>query len=300
MNDQGQTFARKGRALLPGQVSELTVIGSGGGGLRVVLTADEIIEAPNWTPDGRWLIFNAGGELWRIAPDGGRLERIDTGTIRDLNNDHCLSPDGATLYISNNDGHIYRMPVDGGGEPVRVTNPTDHPFRHYLHAVSPDGATLAYTGIATIDGVRDSSIYTIPAAGGPDTKLTAFAVPSDGPEYSPDGRWLYFNTEQFSPGQAQIARTRPDGSGLEQLTFDDRVNWFPHFPTDGTRIAYLSYPPGTQGHPENKDVILRLMNPDGSGTSDIVALFGGQGTINVNSWAPDGEQLAFVAYPMRG
>jgi Tol biopolymer transport system component len=292
-------FARLGRSLNPGQRAELTVIGVDGMDKRVVFTADEVIEAPNWTLDGRWLVFNAGGELWRISPEGGDPERIDTGPLRDLNNDHVLAPDGETIYVSSNDSHIYALPL-AGGTPRRVSN--THPERHhyYLHGTSPDGSLLVYTGVETRNGNRWGyvNIYTIPAAGGPDVQLTDVLVPNDGPEYTPDGQWIWFNSEMNSPGHAQIFRMRPDGSGVEQMTHDERVNWFPHFSPDGRSIVYLSYPPGTQGHPPDKDVILRFMNPDGTGKRDVVSFFGGQGTINVNSWSPDNRRFAFVAYPM--
>ena len=291
-------FARRGRELQPGQRAELTVIGADGEGRRVVLAADEVIEVPNWTPDGAALIFNAGGELWRIPADGSaEPARIDSGPLRDLNNDHVLSPDGATIYASSDDGHLYALPV-GGGTPRRVSNEHPAPHHYYLHGVSPDGSTLAYVAVEKPAGVRRVNIFTIPAAGGPDTRLTDLDLPHDGPEYSPDGTWIYFNSERASPGQAQCFRMRADGSGVEQLTFDAHVNWFPHVSPDGRRVVYLSYPPGTQGHPPDKDVILRVMNPDGSGQRDLVAFLGGQGTINVNSWAPDSRRFAYVAYPV--
>src|SRR5690606_13842376 len=120
------------RSLAPGQRAELTVIDLDGGNRHVVFTADEVIEAPNWTQDGRWLIFNAGGELWRIAPEGGEPERIDTGHLRDLNNDHVLSPDGRTIYVSSNDSHLYAVPVQGG-TPRRISNTHAERHHYYLH-----------------------------------------------------------------------------------------------------------------------------------------------------------------------
>lgn len=293
-------FARRGRQLQPGQRSELTVIDVDGGGRRVVFTADEIIEAPNWTPDGRWLVFNAGGELWRISPDGAAgPEQIDTGHLKDLNNDHVLSPDGRLIYVSSDDGHLYVLPIEGG-TPKRVSNVHPHRHHYYLHGISPDGGTLVYTGVNAVGENQWGrvNIWTIPVSGGPDTALTDAAVPNDGAEYSPDGKWVWFNSEQASPGHAQIFRMRADGSDLTQVTFDSRVNWFPHFSRDGQSIVYLSYPPGTQGHPADKDVILRFMRPDGTGTRDVVGFNGGQGTINVNSWSPDNRHFGYVAYPI--
>ena len=292
-------FTRKGRQLLPGQRSELTLINADGSDRKVILVADEIIEAPNWTPDGNTLVFNAGGEIWRIEIDGTGMRKIDTGSIRDLNNDHVLSPDGQTIYMSDNDGHLYAVGIDGG-EPRRVSNVHATPHHYYLHGISPDGATLTYVAVEGPQGAKRVNIFSIPAAGGPDTRLSDVSYPNDGPEYSPDGQWIYFNSERTAkqPGHANCYRMNPDGTGIEQLTFDDRVNWFPHVSPDGKAAVFISYPTGTLGHPPDKDVILRYMNADGSGQRDIIAFFGGQGTINVNSWAPDSKRFAYVAYPV--
>lgn len=291
-------FPRRGRSLAAGQRSDLTVIDLDGNA-NVIFSADEVIEAPNWSADGQWLVFNAGGRLYRIAAAGGQPEQVDTGHLADLNNDHVLSPDGSTIYVSSDDGHLYALPF-AGGTPRRVSNTHPTPFHYYLHGISPDGATLSYVAIEQRDGERQVNVFTIPAAGGPDLRLTDVSVPNDGPEYSPDGRWIYFNSELAAsrPGHAQIFRmSAADGSGLEQLTFDSYVNWFPHLSPDGNVVALLSYPQGTTGHPADKDVLLRLMAPEGGELRTLASFFGGQGTINVNSWAPDSKRLAYVAYP---
>lgn len=292
-------FPRRGRTLLPGQRSELTIIDSRTGGSRVIFTADQVIEAPNWMPDGASLVFNAGGRLFRIGVNGGTPTEIDTGELADLNNDHVLSPDGSTVYVSSDDGHLYAVPI-GGGTPRRVSNQHDTPFHYYLHGISPDGKTLSYVAIEGKGADRRINIFAISAAGGPDLRLTDMDMPNDGPEYSPDGRWIYFNSERAAskPGHAQIFRMNAaDGTGLEQLTFDRLVNWFPHLSPNGQLVVFLSFPSGTLGHPADKDVQLRLMAPDGSDQRTLAQFFGGQGTINVNSWAPDSRRLAFVAYP---
>ena len=292
------TFPRRGRSLAAGQRAELTIVDLEGRS-EVIFTADEVIEAPNWSADGQWLVFNAGGRLFRIPACGGDVEAIDTGHLADLNNDHVLAPDGSAIYVSSDDGHLYALPF-AGGAPRRVSNTHDTPFHYYLHGISPDGATLAYVAIEGRGDTRRVNVFTIPSAGGPDQRLTDVSMPNDGPEYSPDGQWIYFNSELAAtqPGHAQIFRMQAaDGSGVEQLTFDENVNWFPHLSPDGQQIVFLSYPPGTLGHPADKPVQLRLMSLTGENQRTLARFFGGQGTINVNSWAPDSQRLAYVAYP---
>lgn len=290
------------RRLRDRQISQLVVASRDGDSLNVIYETSELIEAPNWTPDGKWLIYNGDGRLFRISPDGlVGPSRINTAPVEDLNNDHILSPDGKSIYLSANDGHLYRVPAEGG-RPSRISN--DHApergFRYYLHGISPDGATLAYVGLETGGGRAMTRVFTIPSAGGPDRPLTDGSCPVDGPEFSPDGDWIYFNSERAAsvPGHAQIFRMRPDGSGVEQLTFDERVNWFPHLSPDGELVAYLSYPPGTVGHPPDRNVIVRTMTPDGSFVRDVDGFNGGQGTINVASWSLDSRLFAYVRYPV--
>ncbi len=288
--------------LAPGQLSQIVTIGIDGSDPKIVLETSERVEAPNWTPDGKWLVYNSKGALWRLPAEGGEPVRIPTGEINNANNDHVLSPDGKTIYFSAG-AHIYAVPFEGG-TPRRVSNehPPEMQFKSFLHGVSPDGRTLAFVGVTAENGNAWArlDLYTVPATGGAETRLTDTPAPDDGPEYSPDGKWIYFNSELNAkvPGHAQCYRMKADGTGIEQLTHDERVNWFPHLSPDGKWVVYLSFPPGTTGHPANKAVILRRMRPDGSEPADIAAFNGGQGTINVNSWAPDSKRFAFVRYPM--
>jgi Tol biopolymer transport system component len=292
-------FIRRGRALTPGQRAELSIFDIGTGASSVIFTADEVIEAPNWTPDGKHLFFNAGGQIWRIDTAGQQVPQlIDTSDLADLNNDHLISPDGSTLYLSSDDGHLYAVSITGG-TPRRISNRHDTPFHYYLHGISPDGAELAYVAVEGGPDKRRINLFTIPANGGADTRLSDIDKPNDGPDYSPGGLWIYFNSERASglPGHAQIFRMERDGTHIEQLTDDERVNWFPHPAPDGKSVVYISYPVATLGHPADKDVIIRMLSPEGGKPRDLVHLFGGQGTINVNSWAPDSRRFAYVAYP---
>ncbi len=290
------------RQLESGQTSRLCTFDLGTAKKSVIYeTGESVLEAPNWAPDGSSLIYNRDGLLYRIdAAGGGGPTLIDTGAVRNANNDHILAPDGRFVYISANDGHLYEVPL-AGGTPRRISNSHDHPFIYFLHGISPDARTLAYIGAEEVDGNAFGSlnIFTVPVDGGPDVQVTHSDKPHDGPEYSPDGTWIYFNSERASstPGHAQLFRMKTDGSDITQLTFDDRVNWFPHISPTGDRVVYVSFEPGTIGHPPNRPIEIRLTGPAGGPVETLLSVYGGQGTMNVNSWAPDGQRFAFVEFP---
>ncbi|WES63085.1 transporter [Microbacter sp. GSS18] len=290
------------RRLAPGQSCRVRVADAATGEVRTVhIDRSVLLEAPNWSRAGD-LVLNGDGVLWRLAADAsGGLEQIAIEQLPELNNDHVLAPDGETVYLSANDGNIYAAPI-AGGTAARITRAPDDRY-HFLHGVRPDGERLAYVSLHLDAGWQSAVVRTVGVDGEEDAPVTVPPGPDDGPEYSPDGAWIYFNTERFStvPGHAQIARVRPDGTGIEQLTFDERVNWFPHVSPDGTRAVHLSFPPGTEGHPADLPVQLKVI-AEGRWSEPAVVLdvFGGQGTINVNSWSPDGAFFAFVDYPMEG
>ena len=289
------------RTLQPGQRARIRVWDRASGELRTVHeSAQRLYEAPNWLADGR-LLINGDGKLWFLAADGSsEPELFDVPGLPPVNNDHVLLRDGTGVFASANDHHIWHVPFDGS-EITRVTS-EDGPL-HFLHGVSPDGTELAYVRVVPQgqDPWTAAALHLIGADGTGDRALTTDAGPADGPAWSPDGQWILFNTEQFStvPGHAQLARIRPDGGELEQLTSDERVNWFPHVAPTGDVVAYVSFEPGTIGHPENRSVELRLVEWEAwDRPTTLVALHGGQGTMNVPSWAPDGSAFAFVDYPI--
>jgi hypothetical protein len=259
---------------------------------RVVFVTPTRIEAPNWLRDGSALLYNSGGRIYRIAATGGTPEVVDTGFATRCNNDHGISPDGTLLAISDQSqgrrqSLIYTLPVRGG-TPTLVTQSGPS----YWHGWSPDGKTLAYC--AERSGEFD--IYTIPVSGGSETRLTTAKGLDDGPEYAPDGNAIYFNS--MRSGLMQIWRMKPDGSDQEQVTDDQFNNWFPHPSPDGRSIVFLSYEKDVTGHPENKDVSLRLMTLATRRVQTLARLFGGQGTINVPCWSPDGRKISFVTYQL--
>ena len=255
----------------------------------VLLAVDGVIEAPNWTPDGRAMIVNGGGHLYRVPLEAPELTPVDTGFAVNCNNDHGISPDGRKLVISDSteDGSsvIYTLPFSGG-TPVRITKFSPS----YWHGWSPDGEVLTYTA----NRGEGFEIFTIPAGGGEEFQVTRGFDHCDGPDYSADGAWIWFNGERNAA--VELWRVRPDGSDLRQMTDDAGVNWFPHPSPDGRSVLYLAYEPGTRGHPFGQAVELRLMPAQGGASERLAGLFGGQGTINVPCWAPDGRRFAFMRF----
>jgi Tol biopolymer transport system component len=262
---------------------------------NVVFSSPRHFEAPNWTPDGKHLLLNSEGKLWRLPATGGEPEVIPTGSVTGINNDHGVSPDGRFLTISA--GQIYILP-SSGGQPRQITEKTPS----YYHGFSPDGKTLVYC--ARRDDNFD--IYRISVEGGAETRLTTHSGYDDGPDYTPDGAWIYFNSDRS--GSWDVWRMPADGAGTrdakaERVTSDDYEDWFPHPSPDGKWLVFLSYAKGTKGHPPNQDVVLRMMPLPGAKLDGahahiekIAKLVGGQGTINVASWAPDSKRFAYVSY----
>jgi Tol biopolymer transport system component len=287
------------RTLAAHQRTQICVFDVDTGSTTVAFETDGVLlEAPNWHPRDAALILNGDGRLWRCGITDGELCEVELSAVPAINNDHVVHPDGVTIYLSADDGHLYRAPIDGGAA-ERVTRPdsTDG-FMHFLHGISADGERLAFVGLRYADGVLHAPrVFTMSTLGDGYRAVTPADVAADGPEYDASGEWIYLNTEQLD-GHAQIARVREDGSEMQRLTHAATVDWFPHLSPDGAHAVYLAYPPGTAGHPADCWVELMLVRGDQWRDARSVArVFGGQGTINVNSWSPDGTRFAFVAYP---
>ena len=259
---------------------------------KIILKEKRHFEAPNWSRDGKFLQINSEGKLEKIDLMGNNLGTISPDYMNRINNDHGLSFDGKTIVFSRNDkglsSRIYTIPSDGGG-PSKLITPN---YPSYWHGISPDGKTLIYCAMR-----NDAwDVYAISSEGGDEVRLTDAEGLDDGPEYSYDGKWIYFNSHRT--GRMQAYRMKPDGSQQEQLTFDDMDNWFPHPSPDNQRAVIISYIEDQKGsHPFGKDVKLRLLNVETKELKDLTPVFyGGQGTINVHSWSPDGEWVAYVKY----
>jgi TolB protein len=277
---------------------------------RLLYQADQVFEAPNWSADGKYLLANSGGRLYRIPVDAASPtpEAINIDTTLRLNNDHAPSPDGRQIAFSassptSRQSQVYLSNADGSNVRLMVS-----PTPSYFHGWSPDGKYLAYVHQhpGPGGGPANYDIFRVPAAGGNPEQLDSNPGYDDGPDYSPDGKWIYFNSDRT--GSWEVWRIPYDGAGpndqkAEQITNDDVEDWFPHPSPDGKLLVFLTFAKGTKTHNDKlPGTQLRMMPVTGAPPQKapkievLTTFFGGQGTINVNSWAPDSRRFAFVIY----
>lgn len=280
-------------------ISYLNTLDTCTGEVKVLHRFDRIIEAPNWLKKENVIIYNSQGRIYRYDVESGEEVCIESGICDNCNNDHVISPDEKWLAVSHGpaDGgfisQVYILPLEGGKP--RLVTPNSPSF---LHGWSPDGQELAYCAFREHDGKREVDIYTISAEGGEEQRIT-FGGFNDGPEYSPDGKDIWINSTRS--GLMQIWKIERENKSLVQMTDDESNNWFAHISPDGKKVVYLSYRKGDlkpAEHLPNMQVELWLMDYDGKNKRKMISLFGGQGSINVNSWAGDSRHLAFVSYEL--
>jgi Tol biopolymer transport system component len=275
------------------------------GSSHLVYTADSIWEAPNWSPDGKYLLLNSGGAIYKfvLQQDGtAEPQKLLIPVEYDCNNDKAISPDGTRLAFSathspSEDSQVFLANADGSDiKRMTLASPS------YFHGWSPDGSTLAF--VAQRNGSGQFDIYSMPASGGPERRLTSNIHHDDGPDYSPDGKWIYINSNRS--GKESIWRLPAKGAGPDdkraKMVVDDGLeDWFPHMSPDGRKMVYVGYPAGTATHdPRTVHIVLKLVtiNRDNVASSQkvLVNAIGGQGTMNVNSWSPDSTRFAYVTY----
>jgi Tol biopolymer transport system component len=304
---QAQSSAVHAEATPPEQHlrSRLFIYDLHDGSSHLVFTADSIWEAPNWSPDGKYLIANSGGGIYRLVlkQDGtAEPQRLAVPANFQCNNDKAISPDGRKIAFSatvppHKGSQVFLAEADGGNVKLVAS---DSPS--YFHGWSPDNKTLAF--VAQRNGSGQYDIYGMPADGGAEKQLTSNIHHDDGPDYSPDGKWIYINSDRS--GKEAIWRFPSDGAGAndtkaEKVVSDGLEDWFPHISPDGMKMVYIGYPAGTPTHnPRNVQIELKLVAINNGAVAasqkTLVKAIGGQGTMNVNSWAPDSMHFAYVVY----
>lgn len=272
---------------------------------ELVFTADTVWEAPNWSPDGGYLVSNSNGGIYKFAlkPDGtAEPQKLAIPVEYVCNNDKAISPDGKKLAFSatalpSKGSQVFLADADGGNIKLMVSEPPS-----YFHGWSPDGKTLAF--VAQRNGSHQFDIYAMPAAGGAERQFTSNIHHDDGPDYSPDGKWIYINSDRS--GKEAVWRfpatgAGPDDAKAEMVLSDSLEDWFPHISPDGKKMVYIGYPAGTATHnPRDVHIEIKLAAIEhdkvAATQKTLVEAIGGQGSLNVNSWAPDSMRFAYVTY----
>ncbi len=309
----GRGAAQGGRGQAQRYRSHITVYDLRTTAAKVIYSSDTRWEAPNWTHDGKYLLSNSQGTLWKLpvdAPAPVTPEKLGLDASYNCNNDHAFSFDGTMLGFSANPpggrGSQVFLATADGKNPKQMTRTGIN----YFHGFSPDGKWLSFIGQRPVNGVTKTEIYRVSADGSKEEKLTDTGGYDDGTDYSPDGQWIYFNSNRLGTTNDgwDIWRMPPDGAGpkdakAQRVTHDEWEDWFPHVSPDGKLIVLLSFPHGTENHNGEDNVLLRVISAPGKKATpekmkirDTIKIFGGQGTINVNSWAPDSKRFAYVVY----
>ena len=285
----------------PRTVSYLNIYDTETDTVKVIKKFDGIIEAPNWIHGENYLIYNKDGSIYSFDFDTEQSHKIDSGIADSCNNDHVISPDETKIAVSSDykteqggGSRIFILPIKGGEAKLITPNAPS-----YLHGWSPDGKTLAYCAFRNIDEKQCVDIYTIDANGGQEKRLTHEDF-NDGPEYSPDGKHIWFISTKT--GLMQLYRMNADGTDVKQMTYEECNNWFGHVSPDCKKVVNISYRKDDLKaceHLPNMQVSLWLMNYDGTERRKLIEFLGGQGSINVNSWSGDSRYFAFVSYDVQ-
>jgi TolB protein len=187
--------------------------------------------ASAWSPDGRWLAFDAGPEtrsrIYVVHPDGTGLRALVDGA------DPTWSRDGRTIAFKRGERSpgIWKMGVDGGAH--RLSD-------GHSPAWSPDGRRIAFVK-KPCDGCRDQ-LYVMAAGGAGAHRLTGGQTGDVTPSWSPDGELIAFGVCCYDGPQDALVPTidvvRPDGGGrrtLHRADYADFAN--PAWSPDGRRTA---------------------------------------------------------------
>ncbi len=233
--DTGVFATRIAYVVKRGPRYELHVADTDGYGAQSVLSSNEPIISPAWSPDGTRLAYVSFERKKPIV----YVQSLTTGSRQQVaaffgsNSAPAWSRDGRRLAVTltlNGGSQLYLMNADGKGDPVRLTNSnaidTEANF-------SPDGQSILFTS----DRGGGPQIYRIAVGGGPAQRVTFEGNYNVSPRHSPDGKSFTFI--QRSRGRFNVA-VQDFATRQVQVLTDGGIDESPSFAPNSKLILYAT------------------------------------------------------------
>jgi Tol biopolymer transport system component len=207
------------------------------------------------------------------AASGGTANAIPGGELRGLR--------GRIVFVSERDGQAEVYSIRPDGRALRRL--TNAPSQDYPAAASPDGSTLLTVSAVGEGQTQQERMMMMPLRGrGAGRVVGPVSARVRSPSWSPDGRWLAFESDSAS--FRDVYRVQADGTGLLRLTSNREGNFEPVVSPDGRSIAFVS---SRDGDPE-----IYVMRADGGEVRRLTAFHREDWS---PAWSPDGRSIAFLS-----
>jgi Tol biopolymer transport system component len=231
-------------------MAEIYTVPLAGGVPRRLTDEQQDIGALMWTPDGRYITFASTRatqtRAWRVPAAGGPVEPeqvypwvgIDLGSLRGSAGG-SLSKDGQRFaFVQFQGGEppaIWRADLSApGGRALSNRKLISSQMYMASAQLSPDGARMVFQSGRT--GLPE--IWLSGAAGEDPLQLTSFGRLSGSPHWSPDSRWIAFDTRPHEYGQIFVIDV--EGRNLHAVTSGEYENIVPSWSGDGKAIYFVS------------------------------------------------------------
>jgi len=218
-----------------------------------------------WSPDGEWLTFSIGKQIYKIRPDGSELTRLTENDDRDYF-DPAWSPDGEWIAYSD------RSPQRVGSTGIWVIKPDGTSPRWIGKSARrtswmPDGNLVVSRDRLIESGNESEWVYEIALIDSDDgSEIETILVDSlsiiSNLDYSPYQSRIVFQSQSKVGGDINIWKINSDGTGLTRLTENGGAH--PAWSPDGSTVAYVNI-----DYFEGRGKIW-LMNPDGTNRRPMI------------------------------
>ena len=176
-----------------------------------------------------------GAQIFTVSPGGGTPTQLTHVSASQDAAAPSWSPDGAHIvYESDTTGNmqLWLMNWDGSGQHQLFRDPG---WDDFIPHFSPDGSRIVFARCNS--ALFYCRIATISAAGGSLRVLTAGHWLDADPVYSPDGRWIAFDSTRGGY-QSAVWVMSSSGGNLHRLTVPSLEAFWPSWSPDGSHIVF--------------------------------------------------------------